>query len=131
MLGVMGLSVLRRALAAVAALIFLNACSPAPPPDAVFVHLPPPPAPTPAPASVLNMAEMDADRRAWIAGLFRWDGSEYVWVPGHWERPPQPRAVWVNGVWKHDRRGWYWVPGYWRFDASPEFSPPRPEDHKT
>ena len=109
-----GLSSLRLALATVSVLPVLTACSPAPPSDAVFVHIAPPPAPTPVPSSLQNIAEADTDRRAWVGGFYRWNGSEYVWVPGSWEKPPHAGAVWVNGSWEHNRNGWYWVEGYWR-----------------
>jgi hypothetical protein len=23
-----------------------------------------------------------------VAGTWHWDGTDYVWVPGHWESPP-------------------------------------------
>jgi hypothetical protein len=108
------LSSLRLALATVSVFPVLTACSPAPPPDAVFVHIAPPPAPTPVPASLQNIAEANTDRRAWVGGFYRWNGSEYVWVPGSWEKPPRSRAIWVNGLWAHNRNGWYWVEGYWR-----------------
>jgi hypothetical protein len=108
------LSSLQRALAAVGALIVLTACAPAPPPGAVFVHAAPPPAPRPVPSSLQNIADGDTDRRAWIGGHYQWNGSEYVWVPGRWEKPPHPGAVWVNGLWAHARNGWYWVEGRWR-----------------
>jgi hypothetical protein len=50
----------------------------------------------------------------WVAGFHRWSANRYVWVPGHWERPPHPRAVWVPGRWHHARRGWYYGDGHWR-----------------
>jgi hypothetical protein len=105
---------LRLALAAVGALAVLTACPPPPFPDAVFVHVAPPPAPTPVQPSLQNIAEADTDRRAWVGGFYRWNGSEYVWVPGRWEKPPHAGAAWVNGLWAHNRKGWYWVEGYWR-----------------
>lgn len=24
----------------------------------------------------------------WIAGSWHWDGTDHVWLPGHWESPP-------------------------------------------
>lgn len=50
----------------------------------------------------------------WIAGYHRWDGRNYAWVPGHYERAPRDRAHWVPGKWVHDRHGWYYVDGRWR-----------------
>ena len=90
------------------ATFLLTACLVAPPRGAVFVRTRPPAAivevrgTTPGPGHV------------WIAGYHTWRGSEYVWVPGHWDRGPHPGAVWVNGQWKHHRDGWYWVDGHWK-----------------
>jgi hypothetical protein len=50
----------------------------------------------------------------WVRGYHRWEGGSYVWVPGHWQQPPRPRARWVPGRWRHERRGWYWTEGRWR-----------------
>jgi hypothetical protein len=51
----------------------------------------------------------------WIAGYHRWDGNAYVWVPGHWQRPPAHRTTWAPGHWVHHKQhGWYWVEGHWR-----------------
>ncbi len=50
----------------------------------------------------------------WVDGYHRWDGRDYVWVPGKWERAPRAHAVWVPGRWTHDRHGWYYVQGHWR-----------------
>jgi hypothetical protein len=50
----------------------------------------------------------------WIEGYHLWNGGEFVWVPGRWVRPPQPRAVWVPAHWEHDRHGWFMVGGYWK-----------------
>lgn len=49
----------------------------------------------------------------WVSGYDRWNGQSYDWVPGRWERAPQPRAHWVEGRWYHERRGWYYVEGHW------------------
>jgi hypothetical protein len=35
----------------------------------------------------------------WVTGYHRWDGNAYVWIPGRWERPPQPHARWVAHHW--------------------------------
>ena len=50
----------------------------------------------------------------WIEGYHRWDGAAYQWVPGRWERRPNPHAKWSRGKWKHSDRGWYWQEGRWR-----------------
>ncbi len=50
----------------------------------------------------------------WVGGYHRWSGDRYLWVGGHWERPPYPRAYWVVPQWRHSRHGWYAAGGYWR-----------------
>jgi len=50
----------------------------------------------------------------WLPGFYRWEGRNYVWVPGRWDRPPRARATWVPAHWARDRRGWYFVEGRWR-----------------
>ena len=49
----------------------------------------------------------------WTGGYWRWDGSEYRWVPGSWMMPPRRAAVWVPGHWINRGGGWVWVAGHW------------------
>jgi len=49
----------------------------------------------------------------WISGEWVWR-DRWVWVGGHWDRPPHPHAVWVPGNWtKHGQR-YRKNPGHWR-----------------
>jgi hypothetical protein len=50
----------------------------------------------------------------WIGGYHRWDGNAYVWVPGHWDRPPRPGVRWVAHRWVRRGGGWVFVEGHWR-----------------
>jgi hypothetical protein len=50
----------------------------------------------------------------WQPGYYRWNGRDYVWVEGRYERRPHARATWVAGHWAKARGGWYWVDGRWR-----------------
>jgi hypothetical protein len=50
----------------------------------------------------------------WVQGYQNWDGRSHVWVPGRWERPPQPRGRWQPHHWVHRRDGWVLVEGHWR-----------------
>src|SRR5262249_2291356 len=74
----------------------------------VYVTSPPPP------PVVESVTVSPGPAFVWLAGYHTWNGSAYVWVPGHWERRPEGRREWVPGHWGHDRHGWYWVPGHWR-----------------
>jgi len=74
----------------------------------IIVRMPPPPiiverpGPAPEPGFV------------WISGYQRWDGDRYVWVPGHYERPPHEHGVWVGHRWAHRGGHWAFVEGHWR-----------------
>jgi WXXGXW repeat (2 copies) len=49
----------------------------------------------------------------WQPGHWRWDGHDYAWHPGHYERRPAREAVWVPPEWV-DRGGqWVFRPGHW------------------
>lgn len=86
----------------------LSACVSSPRRGVVYVRTRPPTeiaevrGPAPGPGHV------------WVRGYHAWRGGDYVWVPGHWDHVPRPRAVWVDGRWKQDRDGWYWVDGHWK-----------------
>lgn len=50
----------------------------------------------------------------WVAGYWHWESNAYVWVPGAWIAPPEPRAVWVPP--RLEQRGGVsvYVSGFWR-----------------
>ena len=50
----------------------------------------------------------------WIGPEWRWQGGQYVHVPGYWARPGKHHRRWMAGHWKYKRGGYYWVPGRWR-----------------
>ena len=51
----------------------------------------------------------------WVPGYHRWDGRAYVWVGGHWAKPPRAHAVWVEPHWAHhSSHGYYFVEGRWK-----------------
>jgi hypothetical protein len=50
----------------------------------------------------------------WQDGYHRYDGGQYVWTPGHYERPPHPGARWVAHRWEHRHGGYVMVEGHWR-----------------
>ena len=81
---------------------------PAPAPAPVIIRVAPPsivvehPGPSPGPNYI------------WVGGYHRWNGSRYIWVPGHYVVPPRRGAVWVSGHWVQRGGGWVYVEGYWR-----------------
>ena len=67
------------------------------------------------PAPVIERPAPPPERgMVWISGYHRWDGNGYVWVPGHYDRPPRPRAVWVPHRWERHHGQWGMVEGHWR-----------------
>lgn len=67
------------------------------------------------PAPVVERPAPPPERgMVWISGYHRWDGNGYVWVPGHYDRPPRPHAVWVPHRWEHRHGEWVLVEGHWR-----------------
>jgi hypothetical protein len=67
------------------------------------------------PAPIVEVREVaPGPEFIWIDGYHRWDGNGFIWIRGHWERPPYRRAVWERGHWEQDRRGWFFVDGRWR-----------------
>jgi hypothetical protein len=74
----------------------------------IYIHVRPP-------APVYERRGPRPDRGyAWVAGYHRYDDGRYVWVPGHWDRPPREHAVWVRHHYVHRHRGWVLVEGHWR-----------------
>ena len=48
-----------------------------------------------------------------IPGHWRWDGRDWDWVPGHWDRRPDDRADWSPGHWEKHPKGHVWREGHW------------------
>jgi WXXGXW repeat (2 copies) len=72
----------------------------------VAPHPPPPrraeiPPPAPSPQAL------------WRFGHWRWNGQQYVWVPGHYVQRPSPTANWTPDYWEQGPDGWMWVEGQW------------------
>lgn len=80
--------------------------SPASASTRVYVQIGPP---------VRVVETVPAPRRGfvWQDGYHHWNGHRYVWVRGHYARPPYARAAWVSGRWSRAPRGYYFVPGHW------------------
>ncbi len=49
----------------------------------------------------------------WVAGYWRHDGHAYLWIRGHWERPPREGFVWVAPRWEVRGGGWVFIEGRW------------------
>lgn len=95
-------------LAASLSVAVLGGCVSAPPPDVYYVATAPP-APE---VEVVGVAP--GPDFIWVRGYHTWNGRNYVWHHGEWQRRPHTGATWVDGRWRHHSRGWYWTPGHWK-----------------
>ncbi len=50
----------------------------------------------------------------WVSGYHQYQGDHYVWVPGHYDRPPHHGARWAPHHWVHRHGQWVLVEGHWR-----------------
>ena len=50
----------------------------------------------------------------WQPGNWAWTGTQWVWVPGHYEQRPAQAGVWVPGHWEQNSNGYFWVAGRWQ-----------------
>ncbi len=49
----------------------------------------------------------------WAPGYWGWNGRQYIWIQGHWERV-RPGWLYQRPQWRHERNGWYLDRGGWR-----------------
>jgi len=73
----------------------------------VVVHAKPPHAITEHPPASPGAGYM------WVSGYQQWDGSKFVWQPGHWEKPPKEHAVWMGAHWEKTPEGYVFINGWW------------------
>ena len=50
----------------------------------------------------------------WVSGYHQYQGDHYVWVGGHYDRPPHPGAHWVAHRWVRVHDHWELREGHWR-----------------
>jgi hypothetical protein len=72
-----------------------------PPPPVRVEQIPPPP--TSHPELVV-----------WQPGHWHWNGHDYEWYPGRYEKRPSTTAVWVPPEWvPRGNNEWVFKPGHW------------------
>jgi len=54
-----------------------------------------------------------SSHHVWVPGYWTWGNSEWVWVYGRWEKPPERMATWVPGQWVQRGDMWAWRQGHW------------------
>jgi hypothetical protein len=86
---------------------------PPPPPAAAVLYVPKaPPAPI---AEVQPAPPGPPEEFFWKPGHWRWNGAEYVWHHGVWERRPPKAVEWIPPHWENRPGGWVFVEGHYRY----------------
>lgn len=95
---------MRRSVLAVFAVLFLSLVSAH---AGVRPRIGPPP-----PRAELNTVR-PSPKHVWIAGHWKWAGSNYVWINGRWVKG-RPGNTWVPGSWVQKGTYWVWTSGHWK-----------------
>jgi opacity protein-like surface antigen len=67
------------------------------------------------PAPIVETRGPRPDRGyVWIGGYHRYEGGQYIWTPGRWDRPPREGQRWVAHRWVHNGDHWELREGHWR-----------------
>ena len=64
------------------------------------------------PPYVIEPVKQDRRGYVWAHSYFRWDGHDYVAVPGQWI-PAKSDYRYVDARWEQHGDGWHFKPGYW------------------
>ena len=72
-------------------------------------------APTPPPAPMVeNAPPAPGPTVYWQEGHWAWTGTQWTWIPGHYEQRPTQTGVWTPGHWEQSSNGYLWVEGHWQ-----------------
>jgi hypothetical protein len=66
----------------------------------------------PAPRHEHRSPRPDADS-VWVAGAWDWQGSQWAWTPGRWDRPEVRSAKWVAPRYTRESNAYRYEPGHW------------------
>lgn len=71
--------------------------------------------PTMAPPAIIpeNPSPAPGPGHTWVPGFWTWNGSQYAWNAGHWERPPQAAQTWEAPRWERDGGRYRFRAGRW------------------
>jgi hypothetical protein len=66
----------------------------------------------PRPKHERRTARPDRDS-VWVPGAWDWQGSQWTWVAGRWDRPEERNARWVKPRYQHEGDAYRYEPGHW------------------
>lgn len=72
-------------------------------------------APTAPPAPLVEVVPSPPGPTVtWQPGNWAWTGSQWAWIPGHYEQRPAQAGVWLPGHWEQNSNGYFWIAGRWQ-----------------
>ncbi len=66
-----------------------------------------------APAVVATPPTRPGRHHVWIGGHHIVSSGAWVWVHGHWAKPPHGGTTWMPCHTRRRSEIWVWTPGYW------------------
>lgn len=78
--------------------------------EEIEIDYPPPPAP---PEVVVTRPARPSRHHVWIGSHHIVSSGTWVWVHGHWAKPPHSNAAWMPCHTRRKSELWVWAPGYW------------------
>lgn len=75
----------------------------------IEIENPPPPAPTEAAVR----PDRPSRQHVWVRGHHIVTSGTWIWVPGHWAKPPHRGQTWMPCHTRRKSEIWVWTPGYW------------------
>ncbi len=68
----------------------------------------------PPPLRVETIPARPGAAHVWIGGYWHWESDAYLWVPGAWITPPEPKAVWIPPRVEQRSGVSVFISGFWR-----------------
>ena len=78
--------------------------------EQIEIESPPPLAPSEV---IVTRPARPSKHHIWIGGHHIVTSGTWVWVHGHWARPPHGGAAWMPCHTRRKSEVWIWTPGYW------------------
>lgn len=58
-------------------------------------------------------AAMPGPGYVWVNGFWDWQATNWIWIPGRWERPAVEGSTWVEPHYYRESTGYRYEPGHW------------------
>lgn len=82
-------------------------------PDVALVRVQSPPL-VPATQPLETIPPQPEPGAVWIAGHYNYTGTSYAWEPGRWETPPPGTSAWVPPSFQPQGSDYVYVRGHWQ-----------------